>query len=130
MCVPPLSVVPTQNNNQPPMLGQMALACDVINNVTSTGGSAMEALAAVEYYFFSDGTAEWCRSYEYAPLGTIVPADEASLAVSGYDSFGYQACTQGNPPYTHMLPAWGGSVNVLPPEGIATPLELFEADCR
>lgn len=52
-----------QVNNQPPLMGQVALACDVITDVVTSGGDELEALAAATTYFASNGSASWCYDF-------------------------------------------------------------------
>jgi len=55
--------VATQVNNQPPLMGQVALACDVITDVITGGGDELQALAAATTYFASNGSAGWCYDF-------------------------------------------------------------------
>lgn len=113
-----LSVV--QVNNQPPVLGQMALACDVIHNTTAAGGSALDALAAVSMYFWHNGNSQWCLPYSYDP--------NQNPLVDYADSYSYQCCTEGTV-YSSLLPAQPNT-NTLNPENLPAPLREIEDGCR
>lgn len=105
------------------MLGEMALACDVINNVTAAGGSPLQAIAAVETYFSHDGSADWCYGWRYDPkIEVLGDAD------TGYNSYTYQCCAEGTV-YSSELPAQG-SDEVLNPDAIPVPPAVIGRDCR
>lgn len=113
-----------QVNNQPPLLGQMALACQVMANTTAAGGSALEALSAAHTYFNSDGYSDWCYSWGFDPKALLVPGSGSC----GYNSYSYQCCTQGTA-YNSLLPAQGWE-GVLNPEELSVSLKTLHAECR
>jgi hypothetical protein len=113
-----------QVNNQPPLLGQMALACDVIAKTTQAGGTPLEALAAVHTFFHSDGFDDWCYSWGYNAKAPLVPG----AGSYGYNSYSYQCCTQGTV-YSSLLPA-RGSAGTLNPEDMPVMQQDVESNCR
>lgn len=112
-----------QVNNQPPVLGEMAIACSVINNATAAGKQPMEAVAAMWSYFNSNGSSNWCYNFTYDPKFIVLPD-----APSGYNSYTYQCCTQGTV-YSSELPA-RGSDGTLNPKKIPVPVNEIEQNCR
>eukprot|EP00882_Tetradesmus_deserticola_P008518 GHRQ01008981.1.p1 GENE.GHRQ01008981.1~~GHRQ01008981.1.p1 ORF type:complete len:479 (+),score=114.98 GHRQ01008981.1:999-2435(+) len=104
-----------QVNNQPALMGQVALACDVITDVTTHGGGELEALAAAATYFASDGSSGWCYDFN-----TTLPMTDPSM-------YTYQSCTQGFP-NTAMLPDRRRRRTLVPPYKVH--LQELQAECR
>lgn len=71
-----------QVNNQPSLMGQVALVCDVIIDAVTAGNDELEALASVLTYLASNGSASWC--YEF----------NATYYLTGPGTYSYQGCTQ------------------------------------
>jgi hypothetical protein len=65
-----------QVNNQPALMGQVALVCNIITDVVTAGGDELEALAAATTYFASNGSAGWCYDFN----GTLHSVGERSAA--------------------------------------------------
>jgi hypothetical protein len=75
-----------QVNNQPPLLGQVALACNVITGAydnTLTPHKALQAVADVSYYFRSNGSSNWCYSFN-SNYSMIVGDPDATLRAYSY----------------------------------------------
>lgn len=97
-CTPQIAVPhPPQVNNQPSLLGQVALTCNIIQDaVNKQNRTPLEALATVNTYFNSNGSATWCS--EFDPTYYLIDKD--------LPSYSYQCCTQGTV-YSSELPATG-----------------------
>jgi hypothetical protein len=68
----------------------MALACQVVNNATAARSTPLQGLAAVERYFFADGSSDWCRGYTFNPAEQFVP----DYSDGGYNSYSWQCCSE------------------------------------
>jgi hypothetical protein len=112
-----------QVNNQPPTLGEMAIACGVINDATSAGQKPLAAVAAMYSYFSSNGSSNWCYNFTYDPKLPVLPDSP-----TGYNSYTYQCCTQATV-YSSELPARGDD-GTLNPERIPVPVKDIEYNCR
>lgn len=113
-----------QVNNQPPLLGQVSLACEVLLNTTAAGGTALEALSAVSRYFRDSYSNAGCWEWDYNPKTTLVPG----AGKPGYHSYVYQCCTEGVA-HSGMLPAIA-SDRTLNPEDLPVHPKDFQAQCR
>jgi hypothetical protein len=100
-----------QVNNQPPLLSQMAAACEVIVNATAAGGSPMEAVAAVDRYFYGNASGA-CTSYN--ATGFLLVDPEPAMA-----SYSYQCCTQGTV-YSSELGDSGDKKFLMPGYNVTT----------
>jgi hypothetical protein len=104
-------------------MGEMAIACGVINEATAAGRSALEAVAALYSYMGSNGSENWCYNFTYNADFPVLPDDP-----SGYNSYTYQCCAQGTV-YSSELPA-RGSDDTLNPENIPVPVREIQENCR
>jgi hypothetical protein len=84
-----------QVNNQPPVLGEMAIGCGVINNATKAGQKPLEAVAALYSYFSSNGSSNWCYNFTYDPKFPLLPDSP-----TGFNSYTYQV---GHVPYFRLV---------------------------
>jgi hypothetical protein len=90
---------PHQVNNQPPMLGELALACDVLARARAAGASALAALAAVEAYWARSSSADWCWDWAWdGDTDLFAGGDEDPDGVAS--SYMYQWWVQG-PGFRH-----------------------------
>eukprot|EP00878_Enallax_costatus_P027156 GHUV01029210.1.p1 GENE.GHUV01029210.1~~GHUV01029210.1.p1 ORF type:complete len:380 (+),score=84.69 GHUV01029210.1:552-1691(+) len=102
-----------QVNNQPKLLGQVSLTCNIIHDaITNNAQTALEALSTVSAYFDNNGSADWC--YEFDPTYYLIDRDLAS--------YSYQCCTQGTV-YSSELAAMGSPATVTAAYGV-TEVEL------
>jgi hypothetical protein len=72
-----------QVNDQPPLLGQVALACDVITTSYDKTKSPLQAIVDVSYYFRANGSANWCYSFN-SNYTLIVGDPDATLRAYSY----------------------------------------------
>jgi hypothetical protein len=75
-----------QVNDQPLLLGQVALACDTITKAydnTLSPHKALQAVADVSYYFRSNGSSNWCYSFN-SNYSMIVGDPDATLRAYSY----------------------------------------------
>ena len=118
-----LAVCLTQVNNQPPVLGQMALACEVVNNATEEGLTPLAAIGALYSFFAHNGSSNWCYRFRFKPKFRLLPD-----VPNGYNSYTYQCCTEATV-YSSELPA-KASDSTLNPENIPVPVQEIEYNCR
>jgi hypothetical protein len=109
-------------NNQPPVLGEMAAACGVVNAATKAGAKPLAAVSEMLTFLSSNGTG-WCYNFTYDPKFTLLWD-----APSGYNSYTYQCCTQATV-YSSELPAKADD-GTLNPERIPVPVSEIEYNCR
>lgn len=100
-----------QVNDQPPLLGQVALACDVITTTYDRTQNPLQAIVDVSYYFRSNGSANWCYSFN-SNYTLIVGDPDASLR-----AYSYQVCTQGSV-YSSEMAATGSPNTLTPAYGV------------
>lgn len=80
-----------QVNDQPPLLGQVALACDVITTTYDRTQNPLQAIVDASYYFRSNGSANWC--YSFNSNHTLIAADpDASLRAYSYQVWHTACC--------------------------------------
>lgn len=111
-----------QVNNQPPVLGEMAIACEVVNNATAAGQSPLAAIATLYTYMGSNGSSHWCYNFTYDPRFTLLPD-----VPTGYNSYTYQCCAEATV-YSSELPA-KESDSTMNPEPIPVPVREIEYNC-
>jgi len=112
-----------QVNNQPPVLGEMALACEVINNATAAGQSPLEAISSLYTYMGSNGSSSWCYNFSYEPKFPVLPD-----VSTGYNSYTYQCCAEATV-YSSELPA-KASDSTLNPKKIPVSVSEVQDNCR
>lgn len=112
-----------QVNNQPPVLGEMAAACGVINAATKGGGKPLVAVSEMLTFLHSNGTG-WCYNFTYNPKLSLLWD-----APKGYNSYTYQCCTQATV-YSSELPAKADDDGTLNPEQIPVPVSEIKHNCR
>lgn len=76
-----------QLNDQPPLLGQAKLACDIITSRFRMESDAVKAVAAAQYYFTANALQDWC--YTFNASYNLIASD------SSYASFSYQVSAIG-----------------------------------
>uniref|UniRef100_A0A383VGH4 Serine carboxypeptidase S28 n=1 Tax=Tetradesmus obliquus TaxID=3088 RepID=A0A383VGH4_TETOB len=105
-----------QVNNEPSLLHQVELLCELVADSIQQGSTPLEAVAAVNTYF-QIANATGCYKFDptYILIGT-------SLA-----SYSYQCCTQGFV-YSSAMPA-AGSPNTITPAYTVTPQQL-RSECE
>ncbi|KAF6255587.1 serine carboxypeptidase S28-domain-containing protein [Scenedesmus sp. NREL 46B-D3] len=105
-----------QVNNEPSLLFQVKLLCEVVADSIQRGKTPLEAVAAVNTYFQIDNAT---ACYEFDPKYILIGT---SLA-----SYSYQCCTQGFV-YSSSMPA-SGSPDTITPAYTVT-LDQLRSECE